>query len=127
MKLTLAEKIIKDHLLSGEMIPGSGISIRIDNTLTQDSTGTMAYLQYEAISDEPVKTKCSVAYIDHNMLQTGPENMDDHLYIQSVPDKIGVFIPNPKRNCHRLIWNGFPNREKTCGFDSHTPTLVGSE
>ncbi len=124
MNLTLTEKIIKDHLLEGEMIPGSGISIRIDNTLTQDSTGTMAYLQYEAISDDPVKTKCSVAYIDHNMLQTGPENMDDHIYIQSVTDKIGVVFSRAGNGiCHRLNLERFSKPGETLlGSDSHTPT-----
>ena len=124
MKLTLAEKIIAEHLLEGEMIPGSAISIKIDNTLTQDSTGTMAYLQYEAISDEPVKTKCSVAYIDHNMLQTGPENMDDHIYIQSVTDKIGVIFSRPGNGiCHRLNLERFSKPGETLlGSDSHTPT-----
>ena len=124
MNLTITEKIIKEHLLSGEMIPGSGISIRIDNTLTQDSTGTMAYLQYEAISDEPVKTKRSVAYIDHNMLQNGPENMDDHIYIQSVTDKIGVIFSRPGNGiCHRLNLERFSVPTQTLlGSDSHTPT-----
>ena len=79
MKLTVAEKIIKDHLVTGELIRGSEIGLKIDQTLTQDSTGTMAYLQFEAMGVDKVKTKRSVAYIDHNMLQTGPENADDHL------------------------------------------------
>lgn len=124
MHLTLTEKIIKSHLLEGEMKPGSGISIRIDNTLTQDSTGTMAYLQYEAISDDPVKTKCSVAYIDHNMLQTGPENMDDHIYIQTVTDKIGVIFSRAGNGiCHRLNLERFSKPGETLlGSDSHTPT-----
>ncbi|MFA0816484.1 MAG: aconitate hydratase [Anaerofustis sp.] len=124
MNLTLSEKIIKSHLLSGEMIPGSGISIRIDNTLTQDSTGTMAYLQYEAISDKPVKTKRSVAYIDHNMLQTGPENMDDHLYIQTITDRIGVIFSKAGNGiCHRLNLERFSKPGETLlGSDSHTPT-----
>ena len=127
MKLTLTEKIIKEHLLTGEMIPGSGISIRIDRTLTQDSTGTMAYLQYEAISEEPVKTKRSVAYIDHNMLQSGPENMDDHIYIQTVADKIGVVFSRPGNGiCHRLNLERFSVPGETLlGSDSHTPTCGG--
>ncbi len=124
MNLTLSEKIIQNHLLSGEMIPGSGISIRIDNTLTQDSTGTMAYLQYEAISEDPVRTKCSVAYIDHNMLQTGPENMDDHIYIQTVTDRIGVIFSRAGNGiCHRLNLERFSKPGETLlGSDSHTPT-----
>ena len=84
MGLTLTEKIIKDHLVVGEMVKGTEIGIRIDQTLTQDSTGTMAYMQLEAMEVPRVKTKRSLAYIDHNMLQEGPENMDDHIYIQTV-------------------------------------------
>ena len=124
MKLNLTQKIIKDHIVSGEMIPGSGISIKIDRTLTQDSTGTMAYLQYEAISEEAVKTECSVAYIDHNMLQSGPENMDDHIYIQSIADKSGVIFSRPGNGiCHRLNLDRFSAVGKTLlGSDSHTPT-----
>jgi len=89
MGLTLAEKIIKEHLVTGEMKAGSEVGIRIDQTLTQDSTGTMAYLQFEAMGVDKVRTKRSVAYIDHNMLQSGPENADDHLYIQTVAKKHG--------------------------------------
>ncbi len=124
MKLNLAQKIIKDHLVTGDLTPGSGISIKIDRTLTQDSTGTMAYLQYEAISDSPVKTECSVAYIDHNMLQSGPENMDDHIYIQTIADKSGVIFSRPGNGiCHRLNLDRFSAVGKTLlGSDSHTPT-----
>ena len=124
MKLNLTQKIIKDHLVSGDLTPGSGISIKIDRTLTQDSTGTMAYLQYEAISENPVKTECSVAYIDHNMLQSGPENMDDHIYIQSIADKSGVIFSRPGNGiCHRLNLDRFSAVGKTLlGSDSHTPT-----
>ena len=128
MKLTLAEKIIKSHLLSGELTPGSAISIEIDHTLTQDSTGTMAYLQYEAISDDKVKTKRSVAYIDHNLIQDGPENMDDHLYIQSVADKSGIIFSRPGNGiCHRLNLERFSVPGETLlGSDSHTPTCGGA-
>ncbi len=124
MGLTLSEKIIKEHLVYGEMKPASSIAIRIDNTLTQDSTGTMAYLQYEAITNEVKKTKCSVAYIDHNMLQTGPENMDDHIYIQSVADKAGVIFSKAGNGiCHRLNLDRFSAPGETLlGSDSHTPT-----
>lgn len=127
MKKTLTYKILESHLVSGKMIPGEGIAIRIDNTLTQDSTGTMAYLQYEAISDDKVKTKRSVAYIDHNMLQTGPENMDDHIYIQTVTDKIGVIYSRPGNGiCHRLNLERFSMPGETLlGSDSHTPTCGG--
>lgn len=124
MKYNLAQKIIKDHLVTGDLTPGSGISIRIDRTLTQDSTGTMAYLQYEAISDDAVKTECSVAYIDHNMLQSGPENMDDHIYIQTIADKSGVIFSRPGNGiCHRLNLDRFSAVGRTLlGSDSHTPT-----
>jgi aconitate hydratase len=87
MGLSAAHKIIKKHLLKGKMIAGQEIAIKIDRTLTQDSTGTMAYLQFEALGIDRVKTKRSVAYIDHNILQSGPENADDHLYIQTVAKK----------------------------------------
>ena len=109
------------------MKAGEGIAIRIDNTLTQDSTGTMAYLQYEAISEDKIKTKRSVAYIDHNMLQTGPENMDDHIYIQTVTDKIGVIYSKPGNGiCHRLNLERFSMPGETLlGSDSHTPTCGG--
>ena len=127
MKETLTYKIIKEHLVKGEMKAGEGIAIRIDNTLTQDSTGTMAYLQYEAISEDKIKTKRSVAYIDHNMLQTGPENMDDHIYIQTVTDKIGVIYSKPGNGiCHRLNLERFSMPGETLlGSDSHTPTCGG--
>ena len=87
MGLTLTEKIIKEHLVVGKMEKGSEIGIHIDQTLTQDSTGTMAYMQLEAMEVPRVKTKRSLAYIDHNMLQERPENMDDHLFIQSMAKK----------------------------------------
>ncbi|MCL1803231.1 MAG: aconitate hydratase [Eubacteriaceae bacterium] len=124
MKLTLTEKIIQSHIVEGELKAGQSISIRIDRTLTQDSTGTMAYLQYEAISGEPVKTELSVAYIDHNMIQDGPENMDDHIYIQSIADKAGVIFSRPGNGiCHRLNLERFSAPGKTLlGSDSHTPT-----
>ena len=96
MGLNLTQKIIKEHLISGEMIPGSEIAIGIDQTLTQDSTGTMAYLQFEAMGIPRVKTKKSVAYIDHNTLQAGFENADDHTYIQSVASKHGIFFSRPE-------------------------------
>lgn len=100
---TLAEKIIKKHLVSGEMKAGNEIGIRIDQTLTQDSTGTMAYLQFEAMDVDRVKTKRSVAYIDHNMLQSGPENADDHLYIQTVAKKHGIYFSKPGNGiCHQV-------------------------
>lgn len=127
MKLTVAEKIIKDHLVTGDLIRGSEIGLKIDQTLTQDSTGTMAYLQFEAIGVDRVKTKKSVAYIDHNMLQTGPENADDHLYIQTVAKKYGIYFSKPGNGiCHQVHLErfGVPG-ETLLGSDSHTPTCGG--
>ena len=127
MGLTLAQKIIKNHLVSGEMKAGSDIALRIDQTLTQDSTGTMAYLQFEALGIDKVKTKKSVAYIDHNILQTGSENADDHLYIQTVTKKHGIYFSKPGNGiCHQVHLErfGVPG-ETLLGSDSHTPTGGG--
>ncbi len=127
MALTLAEKIIKNHLVDGEMKPGNEIGIRIDQTLTQDSTGTMAYLQFEAMGVDKVKTKRSVAYVDHNMLQSGPENADDHLYIQTVAKKHGIYFSKPGNGiCHQVHLERFSVPGDTLlGSDSHTPTCGG--
>ena len=127
MGKTLSQKIIEKHLLSGEMQKGSEISIRIDQTLTQDSTGTMAYLQFEAIGVPQVKTKLSVAYIDHNMLQSGFENADDHKYIQTVADKYGIRFSRPGNGvCHQVHIERFGVPGQTLlGSDSHTPTCGG--
>lgn len=127
MTLTLAEKIIKSHLVTGEMVAGKEIGIRIDQTLTQDSTGTMAYLQFEAMGIDQVKTKLSVAYIDHNMLQSGPENADDHLYIQTVAKKHGIYFSKPGNGiCHQVHLERFSVPGDTLlGSDSHTPTCGG--
>lgn len=127
MALTLAEKIIKSHLVTGEMKTGKEIGIKIDQTLTQDSTGTMAYLQFEAMGIDKVKTKRSVAYIDHNMLQSGPENADDHLYIQTVAKKHGIYFSKPGNGiCHQVHLERFSVPGDTLlGSDSHTPTCGG--
>ncbi|HEX2944784.1 MAG TPA: aconitate hydratase [Clostridia bacterium] len=127
MGLNLAQKIIKNHLISGEMTPGSEISIRIDQTLTQDSTGTMAYLQFEAVGVPRVKTKRSVAYIDHNTLQAGFENADDHKYIQTVTSKHGIYFSRPGNGiCHQVQLERFDVPGMTLlGSDSHTPTGGG--
>ena len=127
MGLTISQKIIKDHLLSGEMKAGEEVSIRIDQTLTQDSTGTMAYLQFEAIGVPRVKTKLSVAYIDHNTLQTGFENADDHKYIQTVTAKHGIRFSRPGNGvCHQVHIERFGVPGQTIlGSDSHTPTCGG--
>ncbi len=127
MGLTIAEKIIKNHLVEGEMIRGTEIALRIDQTLTQDATGTMAYIEFEAIGIPRVKTELSVAYIDHNTLQSGFENADDHLYIQSVAKKYGIRFSRPGNGiCHQVHLERFGIPGKTLiGSDSHTPTGGG--
>lgn len=127
MAMNLTQKILSAHLLSGELIPGSEISIHIDQTLTQDSTGTMAYLQFEAMGVKRVKTKKSVAYIDHNTLQTGFENADDHYYIQTVTKKHGIYCSKPGNGiCHQVQLERFGVPGYTLlGSDSHTPTGGG--
>ncbi|MDD2362669.1 MAG: aconitate hydratase [Oscillospiraceae bacterium] len=127
MGYTLAQKLISSHLLTGEMKPGSEIGLRIDQTLTQDATGTMAYLEFEAMGVPRVKTELSVAYIDHNTLQTGFENADDHLYIQSVCKKHGLYFSRPGNGiCHQVHLERFGIPGKTLiGSDSHTPTGGG--
>ncbi|NLT96906.1 MAG: aconitate hydratase, partial [Christensenellaceae bacterium] len=127
MSNTLAEKILRDHLVSGNMVAGEEIAIRIDYTLTQDSTGTMAYLQFEAMGVPRVKTKKSVAYIDHNMLQTGFENADDHKYIETVAKKYGIYCSRPGNGiCHQVNLERFGVPGATLlGSDSHTPTGGG--
>ncbi|MEZ4357554.1 MAG: aconitate hydratase [Eubacteriales bacterium] len=123
----LAKKIIEKHLVSGEMVPGSEISIKIDYTLTQDSTGTMAYLQFESMGVKRVRTKRSVAYIDHNTLQSGFENADDHKYIETVAAKHGVYFSKPGNGiCHQVNLERFGVPGSTLlGSDSHTPTGGG--
>ena len=125
--MNLTQKILSSHLLSGALTPGEEISIRIDQTLTQDSTGTMAYLQFEAMGIGRVRTKRSVAYIDHNTLQTGFENADDHQYIQSVAKKHGIWCSKPGNGiCHQVQLERFGIPGMTLlGSDSHTPTGGG--
>lgn len=127
MGLTLSQKIIQKHLLHGEMKAGEEIAISIDQTLTQDSTGTMAYLQLEAMNIDQIKTKRSVAYIDHNMLQVGFENADDHKYIQTVANKYGIYFSKPGNGiCHQVHLERFGVPGQTLiGSDSHTPTCGG--
>ena len=127
MNYTITQKIIKNHLLSGDMTVGSEIGLRIDQTLTQDATGTMAYLEFEAMGIERVKTELSVAYIDHNTLQTGFENADDHRFIQSVAKKRGLrFSRQGNGICHQVHLERFGAPGKTLiGSDSHTPTGGG--
>lgn len=127
MGLTLAEKILKAHLIDGEFIKGTEIGIKIDQTLTQDATGTMAYLEYEAMGVPRVKTEKSVAYIDHNTLQSGFENADDHRFIGSVTKKHGIYYSRPGNGiCHQVHLERFGKPGKTLiGSDSHTPTGGG--
>lgn len=127
MGQTLTEKILSAHLVSGEMIKGSEIGIKIDQTLTQDATGTMAYLEFEAMGVPRVKTEKSVAYIDHNTLQSGFENADDHRFIGSICKKHGVYFSRPGNGiCHQVHLERFGKPGKTLiGSDSHTPTGGG--
>ena len=127
MGLTIAQKIIKAHMLSGEMTVGQEVALKIDQTLTQDATGTMAYLEFETMGIKRVKTEKSVAYIDHNTLQSGFENADDHRYIQSVCEKHGIYFSRPGNGiCHQVHLERFGKPGKTLiGSDSHTPTGGG--
>ncbi len=127
MGMTLAQKILKAHLVEGEMIKGKEIGIKIDQTLTQDATGTMAYLEFEAMGVPRVKTEKSVAYIDHNTLQNGFENADDHRFIGSVCKKHGIYFSRPGNGiCHQVHLERFGVPGKTLiGSDSHTPTGGG--
>ena len=127
MGYTLAQKILKEHLISGEMKVGNDIAIKIDQTLTQDATGTMAYLEFEAMGVKRVKTEKSVAYIDHNTLQSGFENADDHRFIGSICKKHGIYFSRPGNGiCHQVHLERFGKPGKTLiGSDSHTPTGGG--
>jgi len=127
MKQNLTQKIIAAHLVEGDMTPGREVAVRIDQTLTQDATGTMAYLQWEAIGLPRVKTELSVSYVDHNTLQMGFRNPDDHRYLRSVAAKYGiVFSPPGTGICHQLHLENFAVPGKTLiGSDSHTPTAGG--
>ncbi|MHC4592747.1 MAG: aconitase family protein, partial [Planctomycetota bacterium] len=124
---TLTYKIIKAHLAEGAAEPGETIALRMDQTLTQDATGTAAYLQFEAMGVDRVRTELSVSYVDHNTLQTGPENADDHRYLQSVAARYGVVFSRPGNGiCHQLHLERFGVPGKTLlGSDSHTPTCGG--
>ncbi len=127
MGMTIAQKILAAHLVDGEMKVGQDIGIKIDQTLTQDATGTMAYLEFEAMGVDRVKTERSVAYIDHNTLQTGFENADDHRFIQSICKKHGIYYSHPGNGiCHQIHLERFSKPGKTLiGSDSHTPTCGG--
>lgn len=127
MGKTLIEKIIESHLMSGDMTPGSGVGLKIDQTLTQDATGTMTYLQFEALDIPKVKTELSVSYVDHQLVQIGFENADDHRYLQSVAAKYGIAFSRPGNGiCHQVHLERFGKPGKTLvGSDSHTPTAGG--
>ncbi len=127
MGKNIVEKILAQHLVSGTMTPGSEIAIRIDQTLTQDATGTMAYLQFESMGLARAKTECSVSYVDHNTIQVGFENADDHAYLRSVAQRYGVVYSRPGNGiCHQLHLERFGKPGKTLlGSDSHTPTGGG--
>jgi len=124
MSKNIVEKILAEHLVEGKLEKGEEISIKIDQTLTQDATGTMAYLAFEALDIPKVKTELSVSYIDHNTLQTGFENADDHLFLQTVAEKYGIYCSKPGNGiCHKLHVERFAIPGKTLlGADSHTPT-----
>ncbi|MFH1755153.1 MAG: aconitate hydratase [Candidatus Latescibacterota bacterium] len=127
MGMNLARKILQEHLVSGKLAAGEEISIRIDQTLTQDATGTMAYLQFEAMGIPRVKTKLSVSYVDHNTLQAGFENADDHRFLQSIAAKYGIYFSRPGNGiCHQVHLERFGAPGQTLlGSDSHTPTGGG--
>lgn len=127
MGKTLAEKIIEKHLVSGKMVPGEEIAIKIDQTLTQDATGTMAYLQFEALGIPKVKTKLSISYVDHNTLQNGFENADDHRFLQTFSQKYGLYFSRAGNGiCHQVHLERFAKPGETLlGADSHTPTAGG--
>ena len=126
-KNTVIQKILEKHIVSGSRVPGEPVSIKIDQTLTQDATGTMAYLELEAMNIDRVKTELSVSYVDHNMMQNGPENRNDHLYLQSVAAAKGVVFSRPGNGiCHQVHLERFGVPGKTLlGSDSHTPTNGG--
>ena len=127
MAQNLTQKILSSHLVSGELDNGNEIALRIDQTLTQDATGTMAYLQFEAMNLSRVQTECSVSYIDHNTLQTGFENADDHAFLQSTAARFGAYFSRPGNGiCHQVHLERFAKPGKTLlGSDSHTPTAGG--
>ncbi len=123
-EMNVTEKILSDHLVSGSLDPGGELALRIDQTLTQDATGTMAYLQFEAMGIDGIRNELAVSYVDHNTIQTGFENADDHRYLQSVAAKYGIIFSRPGNGiCHQLHMERFGAPGKTLlGSDSHTPT-----
>jgi len=128
MTMNLTRKIISSHLAKGEMTPGQEIAITIDQTLTQDATGTMAYLQFEALDIPQVQVPLAVSYVDHNMLQAGFENADDHRFLQTFANKYGIHFSKPGNGiCHQVNLERFSKPGNTMiGSDSHTPTGGGA-
>ena len=126
MGLTITEKIIKEHLLEGDMTKGSEIAIAVDQTLFQDATGTMAWLQFQAMDVPKIKTKFSIQYIDHNLLQADFKNMDDHLFLQTIATKYGLYFSKPGNGiCHHIHTERFTKPGQILlGSDSHTPTAA---
>ena len=127
MRGTIAEAIFADHLVAGTLAPGEEIGLRVDQTLTQDATGTMAFLQFEALELDRVRTALSVSYVDHNTLQSGFENADDHRFLQTVAARHGIYFSRPGNGiCHQVHLERFAAPGKTLlGSDSHTPTAGG--
>ncbi|MEI6809877.1 MAG: aconitase family protein, partial [bacterium] len=127
MGLSVTEKILKEHLAAGDLKQGTEVAIRIDQTLTQDATGTMAYLQFEAMGMDSIRSEVSVSYVDHNTLQVGHENADDHAYLRSSAARYGAVFSRPGNGiCHQLHLERFGAPGKTLlGSDSHTPTGGG--
>jgi len=123
----LTEKIISSHLIEGQMVPGDQIGLSIDHTLTQDSTGTLAYLEFEAMGVPQVQTKLSLSFVDHNMLQNDYRNADDHKYLKEIAEKYGIIFSKPGNGiCHQLYLERFSKPGYTLlGSDSHTPTGGG--
>lgn len=124
---TVFEKILKSHIVSGSLLPGKRVKIKIDQTLTQDATGTMAYLQFEAMGLTRVKTELSVSYVDHNMIQGDFKNPDDHRYLQDIAARYGILFSRPGNGiCHQVHLERFAAPGKSLlGSDSHTPTAGG--
>ena len=127
MGLNIIQKIIKNHIIEGEMKAGESVGIKIDQTLTQDATGTMAYLEFEAMNIPDIKTELSVSYVDHNTSQMGFENADDHKYLQTIAEKYGLYYSRAGNGiCHQVHLERFGLPAKTLlGSDSHTPTGGG--
>ena len=127
MDKNLTEKIISSHLVEGQMVPGDQIGLSIDHTLTQDSTGTLAYLEFEAMGVPQVQTKLSLSFVDHNMLQNDYRNADDHNYLKAIAEKFGIIFSKPGNGiCHQLYLERFSKPGYTLlGSDSHTPTGGG--